>query len=337
MGRAGSTGTWLREARAWVVARLAERGVRVERDETTRVTPWSVLVRVQTGAGTFWFKANATGVAHEAGLLEVLARRAPGHTLAPVAVDADRAWMLLPDGGPTLREIGSEAAEPAMWERLLVEYAAMQRTLEPYVDELLAVGTPDRRPDRLVAVRDALLADRSLVMVGDAKGLSEAQYAELLACGPEFATMCRDLEHSGIPATVQHDDLHDNNVFAPQAPGGSLRVFDWGDSVVGHPFGTLLVTLRVVADRTGWTYGSKGLLRLRDAYLEPWTGDHDRAMLEEACGLALRVGTVLRADCYRRALLEATAVGREAFGDGVPGWLSEHAGPTPVDDAPATA
>lgn len=326
-------GRFLQEAREWVGARLAESGLRAERDETTRVTPWSVVVHVHTCAGTFWFKANADGVAHEAGLLEVLARRAPGHTLVPLAVDRDRGWMLLPDGGPTLRDVGSGADDRAGWERMLVEYADLQRTLEPYVGELLAAGTPDRRPDRLVAVRDALLADRSLVMVGHPKGLTEAQYADLLADRPTFATMCRDLEQTGIAATVQHDDLHDNNVFAAKAPGGSLRVFDWGDSVVGHPFGTLLVTLRVVAMRTGWAYGSRGLLRLRDAYLEPWTGDHDRATLEEACRLALRVGCVLRADCYRRALLEATPAGREEFGDGVPGWLSEHVAPTPVEAA----
>ena len=77
----------------------------------------------------------------------------------------------------------------------------------------------------------------------------------------------------------------------------------------------------------------KPLLRLRDAYLEPWTGDHDRTTLEEACRLALRVGCVLRADCYRRAQLEATPAGREEFGDGVPGWLSEHVAPTPVEAA----
>lgn len=324
--------SWLREVRAWVGARLAEVGAVLDGEaEQTRSTPWSTLLRVPTGAGLFWFKANASGVAHEAALLEVLARRCPAQTLAPVALDTGRGWLLLPDGGPTLRETTNGVTDGAAWERLLVEYAALQRTLEPYVGELLAAGTPDRRPEKLPAVRDALLADRGLLMLGHPSGMTEAQHGDLLGAGPAFVSMCRDLASSGVPATIQHDDLHDNNVFAASPPGGTLRVFDWGDSAVAHPFGTLLVTLRVVADRADLPYGSAGLLRLRDAYLEAWTDAYDRATLREACRLALRVGSVLRADCYRRALLEATPAGRDEFGDGVPGWLLEHAEPTPVE------
>ena len=326
---------WLREARAWFTDRLAEAGVDVgdAQVEQVRAVPWSTLLRIATGAGAFWFKANAVGVAHEAGLVAVLARRCPGHVLPPVAVDAERGWLLVPDGGRTMRQVEGASADLAMWERMLVEYAEMQRAAEPYVDELLAAGTPDGRPERLPAVRDALLADRDLLMVGQPDGLTEEQLHALVAGAPAYAAMCAELAAVGVPPSLQHDDLHDNNVFAPEAPGGPMRVFDWGDAVVGQPFGTLLVTLRVVAHWTGLPNGAPELLRLRDAYLEPWTDGWDRATLEEACRLALRVGGVLRSDCYRRALLEATPAGRAEFGDGVPQWLLEGELPTPLEPA----
>jgi hypothetical protein len=262
--------------------------------------------------------------------MDVLVRHCPEHVLAPVALDAGRGWLLLPDGGRTLRDVDG-GTDLAIWERLLAGFAQMQRTLVPYVGELLGAGTPDRRPARLPALRDALLGDRDLVMLGRPDGLTEEQHASLVAGAPAYAAMCADLDAFGVPASLQHDDLHDNNVFAPTAPGGPLRIFDWGDSVVGHPFGTLLVSLRVVAHLTGLAYGSPALLRLRDAYLEPWTADLDRADLVEACRLALRIGGVLRADCYRRALLEATPAGRQAYADGVPQWLLEGDRPTPVE------
>ena len=326
---------WLREARAWFTDRLAEAGVDVgdAQVEQVRAVPWSTLLRIATGAGTFWFKANAVGVAHEAGLVAVLARRCPGHVLPPVAIDAARGWLLVPDGGRTMRQVEGASADLAMWERMLVEYAEMQRAAEPYVDELLAAGTPDGRPERLPAVRDALLADRGLLMIGQPDGLTEEQLHALVAGAPAYAVMCAELAAVGVPLSLQHDDLHDNNVFAPEAPGGPMRVFDWGDAVVGQPFGTLLVTLRVVAHWTGLPNGAPELLRLRDAYLEPWTDGWDRATLEEACRLALRVGGVLRSDCYRRALLEATPAGRAEFGDGVPQWLLEGERPTPLEPA----
>ncbi|MBX6724117.1 MAG: phosphotransferase, partial [Dactylosporangium sp.] len=39
---------------------------------------------------------------------------------------------------------------------------------------------------------------------------------------------------SPVPVTLQHHDLHGGNVFQ------TGQVFDWGDSVIGHPFGVLL-------------------------------------------------------------------------------------------------
>ena len=115
------------------------------------------------------------------------------------------------------------------------------------------------------------------------------------------------------------------------------RVFDWGDAVVAHPFATLLVSLRVAAHLSDLAPGAPELLRLRDAYLEPWTGEHDRAHLRETCRLALRVSSVGRAACYRRALLEATPAGLDAFGDSVAGWLGEYFEPTPVEPATGSA
>jgi hypothetical protein len=324
---------WLREARSWFIDRLVETGVDVGDTpvEQVRAVPWSTLMRIATGDGVFWFKANAAGVGHEAGLVAVLARHCPGHVLRPVAVDAERGWLLLPDGGRTMRQVEGASADLAMWERMLVEYAEMQRAAEPYVDEMLAAGTPDGRPERLPIVRDALLADRDLLMIGQPDGLTMEQLDALVAGAPAYAEMCAELAAIGVPSSLQHDDLHDNNVFAPEAPGGPMRVFDWGDAVVGQPFGTLLVTLRVVEDCAGLPDGAPELLRLRDAYLEPWTDRWDRATLEEACRLALRVGSVLRSDCYRRALLEATPAGRAELGDRVSLWLLEGGQPTPLE------
>ena len=46
----------------------------------------------------------------------------------------------------------------------------------------------------------------------------------------------------GIRETVQHDDLHDGQVFLG---AGMHQVLDWGDACVSHPF-TLAVTLEGV-------------------------------------------------------------------------------------------
>jgi hypothetical protein len=51
---------------------------------------------------------------------------------------------------------------------------------------------------------------------------------------------------------------------------GRLRLLDWGDTSVSHPFFSLVVTFRFLEERTGLTHDDPWFTRLRDAYLEPW-------------------------------------------------------------------
>jgi hypothetical protein len=323
---------WLAEVHDWVGSALGRAGIIVTGpSEQPRSYPWSTILTFPTDRGTLWFKANAAGMCHEAALYEVLVRRSRRHVLEPVATDLERGWLLLPDGGRTMRAVDGAATDLSAWELMLVEHAEMQRELVPHVDEVLAAGVPDARPHRLPAIRDRLLGDRAVCRVGAEDGLSVEKYERLRACAPAYAETCARLAGIGIPPSLQHDDLHANNVFVPEDRSAPLRVFDWGDAVVGHPFGVLLVTLRVVANLMELDNGAPELLRLRDAYLEPWSAEHDRVSLVEAARLASRVGGVTRADCHRRALLEAPPSGWAEFGAGVPSWLAELDQPTPIE------
>jgi hypothetical protein len=101
--------------------------------------------------------------------------------------------------------------------------------------------------------------------------------------------MCEELAAFGIPETIQHDDLHDAQVFVED---GAYRVLDWGDAVVSHPFMTLAVTLDgVIAWGVDDVEGSEDLAPYLRAYLEPWG---DPAELEPAAALSRRLGWILR-------------------------------------------
>src|SRR4029453_5171887 len=83
----------------------------------------------------------------------------------------------------------------------------------------------------------------------------------------EVEALVAELQESGIRESIQHDDLHDGQIFVRE---GHYRVLDWGDSCVSHPFHSLTVTLRAAAWKLGLEPGSAELLRMRDAYLEPF-------------------------------------------------------------------
>jgi hypothetical protein len=317
---------WRDTALGWVGDRLGRHGRRVVGPVEPRIRPWSLVWRVPTDAGDAWFKANNPGTRHEAALLAALARLTPARVLDPIAVDADRGWSLLPDGGRSLRDVlGGDPALLTRWERVLPEYADLQRTVAPRVGELLALGVPDHRPEVLPELFEALLDDEESLLLGAQDGLGVEAHERLRAHRDEFAEQCRRLADSGVAPSVQHDDLHDGNVFADDGH----RFFDWGDASVAHPFGTLLVTLNSVAHAFELPAGDPALARLRDAYLEPWSDQHDLATLREVARLAVRVTRVSRSLSWRRALMTPDP-DRARYASAVPGWLTELFEPDPV-------
>lgn len=317
---------WRAGAVAWIDEALAGHGLTRTGPVEPRIRPWSIVAKVATGGEPVWFKHNAPGAGYESPLSAALGRWAPGAVLVPLAVDADRAWMLLPDGGPTLRERLSEGdggsggrsdrGVLAGWERLLAGYAELQVGLVGRVPEMIAMGVPDLRPAELPGALDGLL-DEPRVAAGVGADGDGAGPARLRAFRPTFARWCEELAATGVPASLDHSDLHHNNVLPRD---GRFAFYDWGDSAVAHPFTSLLVALRFAALRFP---DRADLDRLRDAYLEPWSRYGSAASLRAAVPLALRVGPVGRALTWWRMFPEVgEAVLREHAGSAGE-WLRE--------------
>ena len=134
------------------------------------------------------------------------------------------------DAGEPLRVFGNP---PERWLEFLPAYAELQLGETAYVAEHLEHGVPDLRVDRLPELYDVLLrADLPL---------DASEHAALQAFAPRFAARCGELEAAGIGPSVQHDDLHMNNVYVK---GDALRVLDWGDASIAHPFFSLFEVFR---------------------------------------------------------------------------------------------
>ncbi|GAA2574258.1 aminoglycoside phosphotransferase family protein [Streptomyces lienomycini] len=288
---------WRAEALGWAKAGLAARHLRPTGEWRVRLRPWSVLLRLSVeGGDPVWFKASPPAGAFEGALTEALARWVPGHVLEPLAVDTRRGWSLLPDGGPLLRDVlAREPVGPGEWEELLRQYAAVQYALAPRVRDLRRLGVPAAPATALPAVFDRL----------DDTPLPPRDRARLRRLRPRLVDWCAELDALGVPDSLDHADLHDGQLFRP-APG-RFTFFDWGDAVVAHPFSSLTVPARRAREH----HGPEVLPRLRDAYLEPWTGTgRTAAELRRAVSLAWRLGALSRASAYGR--LFPTASGRAA-------------------------
>jgi phosphotransferase family enzyme len=286
----------------WLDERLLAAGLRRTGDLVrAHDQPWSTVDTAPTTGGPVWLKAPGPGTVFEVALYGLLDRVAPAWILRPIAVDLDRGWLLLPDGGTTQLLPGSDPPDPRLPESgtdfldglvtVVEQYARLQRELAQHSGELLSMGVADMRP--------AIMTDRFDEAVAAVTAQSGDPLDEVRAMRPVYAQWCARLAESPVPVSIDHNDLHPWNVFTD---GAHVRFYDWGDAVVAHPFASMLVTTAVVRGQLAVGPDDPAVRRIRDAYLAVWDDLAPHRELVADMELACWVGKVARALVWARAL-----------------------------------
>jgi len=254
-------------AEAWIRKHVEPAGA----IETTHDRPWATVMRVPVAGGVTWFKACAPVQAFEPRLTAELYARWPDRVTEVLAVDEARRWLLLGDAGVAVGELGNP---PEAWLEALPSYAELQKGETAYAVDYVGHGVPDLRMAALPAGYEHMLASEL--------PLARDDVHRLRGYAPRLAELCAALADLGINESVQHDDLHMANLYSD---GDKLRIVDWGDSSIAHPFFSLVVTFRFLEEVNHLAPDDSWFHRLRDAYMEPWGSG-----LEEAFEIAIRVG-----------------------------------------------
>jgi len=301
----------------WAHDELAKRGMRVTGEpKTVHEKPWATVSRIPTDDGATFVKTMIPALGHEVAVTALLARIAPALATPLIAHDTGRRFLLMEDGGERLRAIIERDHDLRHWRGILPRYAELQIAAMPAVDDLIAAGCPDMRASALPAVFEEIVSDdtlRTIAAPGDATPLD---LAGLRALVPRVRAWCDELAGT-VPETIQHDDLHDGQVFLRD---GHARVLDWGDANLSHPFCSLVVIERSIGYSFDLEPGAPELLQLRDEYLEPFTALAPRARIDAAVRLALVIGRLVRALTWMRVTSALPADQREA--DAVSGWFA---------------
>ncbi len=271
---------WLAGAHSWIDARLADAGLRRTGEiEQPHVRSWSTVMRVPTDAGPVWFKANEPVLAHEAALVDVLSERDPDLVPPLLARDPDTGWMIMADGGVSLRTVTEEPAWLAGWADVLPRYARLQVATVEHVDRLLALGVPDLRLETVPAKYADLVARIDV----------EQRFRDATS---RVADLCAAVASYDVPPAIQHDDLHDAQMFVRD---GRHLLLDWADACVTHPFFSLSVALEGVLS---WGLADEedavDVAPYREAYLAVWNEALGRDV-SEVVPDALRLGWAVRA------------------------------------------
>lgn len=311
--------SWRQDVENWLDSVLSERGwQRTGEVSEVQRRPWSVILQLNSSVDSLYFKACSPALMHEPALTRALSLWQPQRVLPLIAQEVDRGWMLMPDGGATLRRQFEAGAPLSTWLGILPVFARLQIDLLPHADELLSLGIIDRRTETLADQFVHLLEDGNALQVDQKEGLTRDEFDRLQREIPVFRRLCSELAECGIPDALEHDDFHDGNIFFSQ---NRPVFFDWGETCLAHPFFSMVVGLNSIACRFDLEPGGEQWCQLRDAYLQPWASLAGRAALLKAFDLAQQAGAVNRALTWHRVVSSLPLRWQQEDADAVPGWL----------------
>ncbi len=282
--------------------------------EQHKLRGWATVWRVTTAEGAWFAKQNCPGQQAEVPLMAALSRLTP-QRVVPVTAAAD-GFLLTPDQGPVLADTAADDVES--WVRLARQAALLQRELAPHRDALLATGLIELPP----GVADDYLAARVEQYAGlgsdDSRHLAPDVAARLRAHLPVVRRWVEEVAALGLPLTLNHNDLHERNVFEVD---GRLLFFDFGDALLTEPLGVLLIPLNVLGARLGADGDDPRLWRVADAALEVWSDLVPLADLRAALPAALQLGRLGRVESWVRCQPSLTDDELAEWGPVAATWL----------------
>ena len=299
-----ATAWWRELVTVWLDEQLLTAGMRRTGSvEQPHLRPWATVLTAPTTQGQVWLKATGPGTAFEPGLYQLLST-VSNRSLTPIAVDAGRGWLLLPDGGPSLGDRLDAADVVDALAVILRCYAELQRDFAPETDAALALGVADMRPEVMPQRFDEAVAAVGRSLAGRDAGDSDV-VREVGALRETYRSWCERLAAAPGAASIDHNDLHPWNMLVPRLDRPEeVRFYDWGDAVIAHPFACMLVPLGWSQRRLASGLDAPELLQIRDAYLDAFNDLGPHAELVETLELACRVGKVARALTWARAVAQ---------------------------------
>jgi hypothetical protein len=296
-----SSAQWRAQATQWIEAALSDRGIgRTGPIEQPRVRFWGTALTVPTDAGLVWFKANHPNQAFEAALVERVGSICPERVLPVLAIERTHGWMLTADQGPTLARHEGDRGEHRV--HVVREFATLQRELSGHRDDLVVTGVSVLDPVDAPDLFRARVEDLAALPGRHPFALAPEEAALARARIPTLQRAADVLVDSGVPLSLEHNDLHDNNAFMPDRVGAPLRFFDFGDALWAHPFVSLFIPMSQVLDDEDPTdpRDHPQGRALIEGYLDAWDDLAPRTHLRRAVDAALILGHLHRLESWWR-------------------------------------
>lgn len=236
-------------------------------------TPWSSVIKINTGAEPIYLKQTPRDLFLEAKITRLL-RDKCGLTAIPevIATNPDyHCFIMNKCGDLTLRDYFSGNLNLDILIQGINVYKTLQKATNNAVNYLIALGVPDWRLDKFPTLYNDLISDGKFLAEN---GLGLKQQEKLHCFSPQVKELCDRLAGFRIPECLNHSDFHDNNILYDKT-AKTTAIIDLGETAINHPFFSMAALINDAKGRYKMTPDSSNFLELKQACYSGWLESED--------------------------------------------------------------
>lgn len=294
---------WRETAAEWIDQACSAYNIsRVGGPDFWPATLHQVSALVQTDAADLVFNANAPGLASEAAVTVKAGELVPAKVVMPLAIDRMAGYMLSPDFGHTLADLGDSVET---WELALSSLGAFQVALMGHEEDFFNAGVPVVDPQFLPEqFEQALMLHVSLEDTHPLH-LHPAEADALVANVDKLAAASQKLHAGSVPLSLEHGNFDLACVVVPAETGDHGRILNLGSAHWGHPFSSLAVPMQAMCEAWDCDEHDERIMRALAAYLNEFAAYGTADELYDLVEPAVLVASLSQHETWLRLLLDA--------------------------------
>lgn len=296
--------TWRESTAQWIDSACEAYGIkRTAPPEFWPAQLHQIQASVKTDAADLIFTANAPGLAAEPAITVTAGQFLPDRVVMPLAVDRSAGYMLSPDFGHSLADIGDSVEH---WEMAMASLASFQVGLMGHEDEFFDSGATIVDPQFLPEQFEQALMMHVSLPPEHALHIDGAHADYLAGHIDALSHACSILHEGPVPLSLEHGNFDLTQVVVPGEAGDFGRILNLSSAHWAHPFSSLNVPLQLMSQAWDCERNDERIMQVLFAYLDQFaaygTADELYDLIDPAC----LVAPLSQHETWLRLLLDAS-------------------------------
>jgi hypothetical protein len=209
--------------------------------------PYSKVWKIKKNSSSIYFKQVSDQLFLELKIIKTL-RASCQYLNVPeiIAENKQLNCFLMKDcGAVNLRDYFKGSFQEDIFKKGLQSYKSMQKSTIGCVDELIDLGVPDWRLEKLPCLYQNIIRNSELLHI---IGLEKEKINKLYDFSDEFAVICKELSACSVLECFNNCDLKEENMTYEESIK-KVCLIDFSESAICHPFFSLLHSLKGISRR----------------------------------------------------------------------------------------